>query len=49
MYVQNPLPSDIRFREDLMWLFYGNEEYAQKWKVKLEKQQRDDRKLRVKN
>ena len=27
-FIKNPLPSDSRFREDLIWLFYGNEEYA---------------------
>ena len=26
--VKNPLPSDLRFREDLIWLFYGNEKFA---------------------
>lgn len=44
----SPLPSDIRFREDIIWLSYGNESYAQNWKVKLEQQQRSDRKCRNK-
>ena len=39
----NPLPSDCRFREDLIWLFYGNEKVAQEWKTQLEVQQRTDR------
>lgn len=42
----NPLPSDWRYREDLVWLAKGNPEIAQKWKIKVENRQRDDRKLR---
>ncbi|CAG9315672.1 unnamed protein product [Blepharisma stoltei] len=42
----NPLPSDWRYREDLVWLLKGNSEIAQKWKIKVENRQRDDRKLR---
>jgi hypothetical protein len=42
----NPLPSDARFREDLVWLFYGNEKYAQEWKLLLEANQRADRERR---
>lgn len=34
--VLNPLPSDLRFREDLIWLFYENKKIAQKWKLRLE-------------
>ena len=50
-------PSDARFREDLIWLKrsmmspeYNKiyEDYAQKWKVALEIQQRHDRSLREK-
>lgn len=48
-YSPCPLPSDSRFREDLIWMFYGNEKFAQKWKVKLEEQQRYERNLRMKN
>ena len=44
-----PLPSDVRFREDIIWLSYGNEKYAQEWKVLLETQQREDRANRNKN
>ncbi len=42
-FIKDPLPSDVRFREDVIWLAYGNEDYAQKWKILLEKQQRKDR------
>jgi hypothetical protein len=53
--IKNVIPSDCRFREDLIWLkrsltaleynkLYEN--YAQKWKVALEVQQRYDRSLR---
>jgi len=44
----NPLPSDCRFREDLIWLAIGNLDFAQNWKVKLEEQQRHDRASRNK-
>jgi hypothetical protein len=40
------LPSDWRFREDLLWLSYGNITQAQNWKLKLEGIQRDWRKQR---
>lgn len=36
MFSEEPLPSDGRFREDLIWLRYGNEEYAQAWKFIIE-------------
>ena len=42
----NPLPSDWRYREDLVWLSKGNSNNAQKWKHKVENRQRLDRKLR---
>jgi hypothetical protein len=42
----NPLPSDWRYREDLVWLAKGNAEIAQRWKHKIEGRQRNDRKLR---
>lgn len=45
---KNPLPSDWRFREDLIWLKYKNEPYADKWKKELEVMQRLDRKWRKK-
>lgn len=47
-FVENPLPSDCRFREDLVWLTKKSEENAQVWKVKLEEQQRHERALRNK-
>ena len=40
------LPSDWRFREDLIWLKYGFQKIAAGWKLKLEVQQRKDRKNR---
>ena len=43
------LPSDSRYREDLLWLQYGNLKYSQEWKSKLEVQQRHDKKLRLKH
>jgi hypothetical protein len=48
MFVEDPLPSDCRFREDLVWLTRKNEELAGTWKVKLEEQQRHERALRKK-
>jgi hypothetical protein len=53
--VKNTIPSDSRYREDLIWLKrsilspeYNKlyEEYAQRWKVALEIQQRHDRSSR---
>jgi len=44
--VEDPLPSDWRFREDLIWLKYGNLKNAEDWKLRLEEQQRYDRKMR---
>lgn len=46
-FTKQVLPSDARYREDLIWLFYENEDYAQEWKSLLEVQQRNDKKLRV--
>lgn len=45
--VQDPLPSDWRYREDLLWLIQGNLKMADDWKVELEHIQRTDRKARV--
>jgi hypothetical protein len=45
----NPLPSDCRYREDLIWLRRGNIPYADAWKDALEIRQRQDRALREKN
>eukprot|EP01092_Planopodium_desertum_P009530 TRINITY_DN40803_c0_g4_i1.p1 TRINITY_DN40803_c0_g4~~TRINITY_DN40803_c0_g4_i1.p1 ORF type:complete len:386 (-),score=76.88 TRINITY_DN40803_c0_g4_i1:62-1063(-) len=44
--VEDPLPSDSRFREDLIYLLKGETTEAQDWKHKLEVKQRRDRKLR---
>ena len=41
------LPSDCRYREDLLWLQYDNLKYSQQWKSKLEVQQRHDKKKRL--
>ena len=47
--VTNPLPSDSRYREDLVWLWKEtNIDYAQWWKETLEEWQRNDAKLRKK-
>jgi len=43
---ENPLPSDWRYREDLIWLSRGNTEYAGNWKYRLELQQRNEHLLR---
>jgi len=42
-YQENPLPSDFRWREDLTWLFHRNMNYAEAWKLELERVQRKDR------
>lgn len=44
---ENPLPSDCRFREDLIFLKYSDIKMADKWKVKLEERQRLEKKLRL--
>ena len=46
--MEGPLPSDCRYREDILWLKYGETDLAGKWKVKLEEQQRLDRANRKK-
>ena len=47
--IDDPLPSDCRFREDLIWLKYGDTKNAEDWKLRLEEQQRWDRKIRQEN
>ena len=37
------MPSDWRFREDLIWLKYNEMLIAHQWKLRLEVQQRKDR------
>mmetsp|Transcript_13156 Transcript_13156/g.24632 ORF Transcript_13156/g.24632 Transcript_13156/m.24632 type:complete len:612 (-) Transcript_13156:2918-4753(-) len=44
--VADPLPSDWRYREDLVWLSRNKIDHAQKWKTTLETRQREDRELR---
>lgn len=34
--IANPLKSDPRYREDLLWLRRRNEDFAQIWKTRLE-------------
>lgn len=43
------LRSDSSFRDDIVWLKRGNEEKAQKAKIKLEDLQRNDKKFRLEN
>jgi hypothetical protein len=40
-------PSDWRYREDLLWLKYSHMKIAQAWKIRMEEQQRHDRKMRL--
>ncbi|KAE9336741.1 hypothetical protein PR003_g12357 [Phytophthora rubi] len=47
--VDNPLPSDVRFREDIIALKNGDEALAQSEKLRLEAVQRADLKLREEN
>ena len=59
--VKNCIPSDGRYREDLIWLyrsFYNSkneeerklyEDIAQEWKIMMEKFNREERKIRAKN
>lgn len=42
------LPSDWRFREDLLWIAYNKKDYADEWKEELENAFRRDRKKREK-
>jgi hypothetical protein len=42
----NPLPSDTRFREDLIWLYYGDRQLGAKWKNEMERVNRRDRETR---
>jgi hypothetical protein len=46
-YEKFPLPSDWRYREDLIWLARGNIPFTDAWKKRLEERQRVDRKLRI--
>ncbi len=46
---ETPLPSDCRFREDLIYLIAGNLDEAQKWKSLLEERQRAEREQRKKH
>lgn len=43
---ENPLPSDSRFRKDLIYFKEGDLENSQLWKTKLEEIQRKERKWR---
>lgn len=44
--VDHAIPSDWRYREDLIWLSRKNLEYASTWKGRIEAKQRVDRQLR---
>lgn len=46
-FEENALPSDWRFREDIVWLRRDKVEYSQEWKLRLEAEQRKDRALRA--
>jgi hypothetical protein len=48
LLMKDPIPSDFRFREDLLWMRYGNIVNAQKWKLRLEAGYRRERKIREK-
>ncbi len=43
---EDVLPSDFRFREDLIWYNYGSLDQAEEWKTKLEEVQREGQKSR---
>lgn len=43
---ENPLPSDCRYREDVLYLKAGELEAATEWKSKLEDLQREEAKIR---
>lgn len=47
--IEHPLPSDCRYREDLIYLLAGDEDESQKWKGVLEERQRADKNLRKAN
>jgi len=38
LFSEEVLPSDWRFREDLIWLYYREELIAHQWKLRLEVQ-----------
>eukprot|EP00331_Platyophrya_macrostoma_P013436 CAMPEP_0176433954 /NCGR_PEP_ID=MMETSP0127-20121128/16369_1 /TAXON_ID=938130 /ORGANISM="Platyophrya macrostoma, Strain WH" /LENGTH=665 /DNA_ID=CAMNT_0017816559 /DNA_START=41 /DNA_END=2038 /DNA_ORIENTATION=- len=44
--VENPLMSDWRFREDLVWVKRGDRKIGETWKLFLEVRQREEKKLR---
>jgi hypothetical protein len=45
---KDPIPSDFRFREDILWMVHGNIGHAQRWKLRLEAAYRKERKTREK-
>lgn len=47
-FKEDPLPTDWRYREDLIWLRREDMDVAQEWKVRLEVEQRRDRATRAK-
>lgn len=48
LLVEGVVPSDWRYREDLIWLKYNYQKIAHQWKLRLEEQQRHDRRNRLK-
>lgn len=44
--MKNILFSDSTYRNDLVWMKKGDEELSQRFKIKLEEIQRNDKKLR---
>lgn len=46
--LEGAAPSDWRYREDLIWLKYNYMKIAAQWKLRMEEQQRHDRRLRLK-
>ena len=47
MYPTNVIPSDHRFREDVFYLYLGDQEKSAEWKEKLEVKARRDRTMRA--
>ncbi len=47
--VKDVLPSDFRFREDLLWMIYENQTYAEQWKLALELEYREHRNEKAKH
>jgi len=46
LYEIDPIPSDTRFREDIIWFNHGEWDLANWWKKFMTKSNRGDRKFR---